>query len=198
MIRLHALDKFFRGGVNILGFEENLRGAAPAGDDARNACPLAEILDVFLDLQRELVFILALLDVGAVQLLDVVVTKRGLHGLDAREEAFYFFEVLWIEDAGVGGGLISVVAENVPAAENDIFELGKGNEFLDQRRTAFGSLAQADGAELRERADGLRLASPDEFDSSHERGADGAHARCEDSELPLGRRNLARFIHASP
>ncbi len=83
MIRLHALDKFLRGGVNIFRLEKNLRGAAPAGDDARNACPLAEILDVFLDLQRELVFILALLDVGAVQLLDVVVTKRGLHGLDA-------------------------------------------------------------------------------------------------------------------
>ncbi len=69
---------------------------------------------------------------------------------------------------------------------------------MDEWRTPFGALAQANRAHLRERSNGLRLALADEFDSSHERGADSAHARQQNSEFPLGGRDFGRLFHAAP
>src|SRR6476646_7775425 len=76
--------------------QKNLCRAAPTGDHARNPLGLAEILHVFLDLEREFVFIFAFFDVRAVELLDVLRVKGRLHRLDSGKKCLYLFEVLRI------------------------------------------------------------------------------------------------------
>ncbi len=53
------------------------------------------------------------------------------------------------------GGFVSVVLVDIPTAKDERFQRGERNEIFDARRAAFGAFAEADGAELRERADGL-------------------------------------------
>src|SRR6266478_4744457 len=69
---------------------------------------------------------------------------------------------------------------------------------MDERGTPLRTLAQANRAHLRERSHRLRLALADKLHSGHERGADGAHARQQNSELPLGGRDFGRLFHATP
>src|SRR5258708_34820810 len=69
---------------------------------------------------------------------------------------------------------------------------------MDERRTPFGALAQANRAHLRERSNGLRLALAEVFDSSHERRADSAHARQQNSEFPIGGRDFGSLLHDAP
>src|SRR5437773_4600809 len=61
-----------------------------------------------------------------------------------------------------------------------------------------GSLSQADRAELRQRANGLRFAFANQFHASHERGADGSHSRQEDSQFSFWRRDLCWLFHSAP
>src|SRR5882724_4238522 len=61
-----------------------------------------------------------------------------------------------------------------------------------------GSLSQADRAELRQRANGLRFAFANQFHASHERGADGSHSRQKDSQSSFWRRDLCWLFHSAP
>ena len=54
--------------------------------------------------------------------------------------------------------------------------VGDGGEVFDERGAAFGAFAEADGAHLRERADGFGEAAADGFYAGDERGGDGSHA----------------------
>ncbi len=65
-------------------------------------------------------------------------------------------EVFRREHGGVGGGFVGGVGEEIPAAEDEIVRGGERHEILDHRRAAFGALAEANGAELGDRADRLR------------------------------------------
>src|SRR5260370_11062452 len=198
MIGLHGLDELFRRGVPLSRLYEGFRRATPAGYQPRSARSLAKVGDVFLDLQRQLVLILALLDVRAVDELHEIVVERSLHRLDGGKKGLHLFQVLRVEDARIRRGLVRVVLENVPAAESEVRQLGKRDELLDERRTRVRALAKANGAHLRKRSHGLRLAFADELDSGHEGGADGTHARKQDSESSFGGGDFGRVFHAAP
>src|SRR5229473_5049946 len=198
MIRLHRLDELFRRRVHFFRFDEGFRRTTPAGYQSRSARSLAEVGDVILDLQRQLVLVLAFLNVGAVDQLHEIVVERGLHWLDGGKEGLHLFQVLGIQDACIRRGLVSVVLENVPAAKRKVRQFGKRNKFLDERRTSVRALAQANGAHLRERSHGLRFASADELDSCHEGRADSAQARKQYSEFSFGGRDFGRLFHAAP
>src|SRR5437879_13209717 len=91
-----------------------------------------------------------------------------------------------VEDAGLCGGFVGGVGENVPAAEDYFVELFERDELLDERGAALGALAQADGAELRERAGGMRNAFPHQLNTCAKRRTDGTHAVRQTAELALG------------
>ena len=78
------------------------------------------------------------------------------------------------------------------------FEVGERNEVLDEGRVVVGALAEADGAHLGERADGLGEASPDGFDAGDECGGDGAQADHHHAQLAGCGCNLldGLFVHA--
>ena len=70
------------------------------------------------------------------------------------------------------------------------------DEILDRRRAAFGALAQANGAELRQRADRLRRRVAHQVHAGHERGGHGSHAHGEHSELSFGWCDGRRTAHS--
>ena len=90
-----------------------------------------------------------------------------------------------VEDAAADGGLVGVVGDRVPGAEHEVVEPRQGHEVLDQRHAAFGALAEADGAALGERPDGLGGAAPQVLDAGEERRRHGAEADDEHAELAL-------------
>jgi len=99
VIGLHPFNELFRRGVHFFRLDERFRRATPAGDQPRNTRSLAEVGDVFLDLQSQFVLILALLDVRAVDQFHEIVIERRFHGLDGREERLHFLQVLGIQHA---------------------------------------------------------------------------------------------------
>ncbi len=92
------------------------------------------------------------------------------------------------------GGRVHVVVENVPAGEYQIVQRGQGDEFLDLRGERVGALAQPDGAHLGQRSNRLGQAFAYGFDAGHEGSGDRAHAGDHDTQLSLGRLDLAAML----
>ena len=137
---------------------------------------LLELADVGAELLGKILLVLALLHVRAVEPLDVPLIEHRRHRLDGLELGLDLIEQRRLEHAGGARRLVGVLFENVPAAEDDVVEVGERNDLLDLRRAAFGALAETDGAHLRERAD--RIGQP--FSNGQHAGnggrADGAEA----------------------
>ena len=83
-LSVEALLKGVDGLVDGGWLEEDFGRAAPDHDDAVDG--LFECLDVGAELLGEVALVLALLDVGAVEALDVVLVEDGGHGLDGFED----------------------------------------------------------------------------------------------------------------
>ena len=96
-----------------------------------------------------------------------------------------------LQHTGFSCGGVHVVLEDVPADEDQVVEVGEGNEILDLRRETFGSLAQADSAHLRQRANGLE--TPPLVD---ERLFRAAQEQLEENRTRarLGRRRLGHLL----
>ena len=131
MIRLHRFDKFLRGRVHVLLLQKNLGRPAPAGHQPRNLAGLLEIRDVFLDLQRQFVLVLAFFDVRTVQLLHILVIKRRLHRLDRRKKRLHLLQILRVQHAGIARRLKRVVLVNVPTRKNQIIQPAQWHKLLD-------------------------------------------------------------------
>ncbi len=145
----------------------------------------------------EIHFGLALLHVGTVDLLHVVVIENRGTGRDRRQKRFQLLEQAIVEYARVRCSFKHVVFEDVPPGEDQVVQSGQGDEFFNFRRSAIGAFAEADGSHLRERADRLGNAFADGFDTGHECGGHGTHARDHDSKLSFGRLDGAIIRHLS-
>ena len=201
IVRAHPFLEGFQIFVDGFGLQEYFGGAAPDHHQAVGLAFLFEVANVFAKLFGEFKFIFGFLDVGAGKILDVVLIEGGLHGLDGLQEFLDLVEVFGVQDTGLGGSFVGVVGENIPAAEDDVVEFGERNELVDFRRAAFGALAEADGAQLRERADGRGFAAAHQFNSRHKCGAHGSHSGREDAQSSFGRSNIygpAHSISPSP
>ncbi len=186
-----AFFKGFEGLVDGGLLEEDLGGAAPDHDLAVGFG--LELGDVVADLVGEVALVLALLGAGAVEALDVVLVEGAGHGLDGLEEGLDLGELIAVEDLGVRGGVEEVAAEDVPAGEDEVGELGDGGEVLDEGGAIVGALAEADGAHLGGGANGLGKASADGFDTGDQGGGDGSHAGDHDAELALCGGDIGRL-----
>ncbi len=146
--------------------------------------------DVRADLLDELHLRVALLDVIPVDAAGPMLLEGGGHRLDRLEEVGDGFDVLVaVEDAAADGGLVGVVGDRVPGAEDEVVEAGQRHKVPDQRHAVFRALAEADGAALGERPDGLGGAATQVLDAGEERRRHGAEADDEHAELALRRRD---------
>src|ERR1700682_5924824 len=106
--------------MTLFGPDKHFGRAAPARHQARYATGLAKLLYVFLDLQRQVVLVLALLHVTAVELFYIFAVEGCFHWRNSRQEGLNLLQILRAKHPRLGGRLVSVVLENVPAAENQI------------------------------------------------------------------------------
>ena len=189
MIFLHGRLELGGRGVHFVGCEENLGRTAPDHHQARGLRLLLKPRDVVLDLQGQVVFVFGFFYVRAIQPLDVIPVEGGFHGLNGPEKFLGPHEVFRREHGGVGGGFISGVGKEIPAAKGEIVERGERDKLLDQRGTVLGALAQTDGAELRHGSDRLRAVRTNEVHAGHEGGGHGPHSASEHAELSLWRCN---------
>jgi len=167
---LEGFESFVDGSL----LEEDFGGAAPDHDLAVGFG--FERGDVVADLVGEVALVLAGLHLFRCEALDVVLVEDGRHGLDGFEVGTDLLELIAIEDLGGFGGVVEIAAEDVPAGEDDVVEIGDGGELFDEGAAVFGALAEADVAHLRERADGLGEAAADCLYAGDECGGDGSHA----------------------
>ena len=168
--------------------EEDLSRSAPNDDHAADR--LLERLNIGAELVGEVHLVLASLDIGAVQALDVVLVKNCRHRLDRFEVGANRFELVPLKHLGVGGGLVDVIVEDVPAGKDDIVQVGQRHEVLDQRRVSLGALAQPNRSHLRERADRLGQSLADRLNSGDQCSGDGAQADDHNSQFALSGLNL--------
>jgi hypothetical protein len=181
MIFLHRGHEGFGGFVDSVRLEKNLRRAAPDHHGPRNFAFLLEFLNVVPDLQRQLVFVAALLHVRAGEFLHVILIEGGLHRANLAQKFLHFGQMLGAQDRCVLGGFVRAVRKNIPPAKHDVLKRRKRHEILDRRGAPFGPLPEADGSQLRQGADRQRLLSADQIHSGHEGCGDRTHADGEDS-----------------
>ncbi len=116
-----------------------------------------ELADIVAQLLGQVPLVLALLHVRAVQVLHVILVEDRLARLDGRQERLHLVEQRMVEHAGIARRRVHVVVEDVPAGEDQVAQVGQRHKVLDLGRAALGALAQADGAHLRQRPDGLAM-----------------------------------------
>jgi hypothetical protein len=90
------------------------------------------------------------LDAGAVETLHPTLIEHGIHGHDAFEFGRDGAEVTVFEHASGPGGFKGVRADGIPAAEDEVTEIGQGHELTDERVAVLFPLAQTNVGELAE------------------------------------------------
>lgn len=182
--------------MDAFRFEEDFGRAAPDDDKPVELIFLFEIANVLTELLGEIEFRFAFFDVRTVEILHEGTVERRGHGLDRFKELCGFVEMLRVKNAGLSGGFVGVIREGVPAAEDDVIQVGELDEFFDFRDASFGAAAEANGAHLGERSHGHGCAPTDEFDSGHQCSADGAHAGRQYTEFSFWRSNADGPAHS--
>ncbi len=180
--------------MGLARLHKDLRRGAPDHHQPVAAVRLLEVADVLANRLGELQLVRRLLDVRAVEALDVVVVEDRRHRLDSLQEVGDRFDVVVaVQHAGLEGGFVGVVGDRVPGAEDELVEPGQRHELVDQRRLALGTFAEANGAHLRQRADRLRGAAPGVLDAGDEGRGNGAEPGEQHSELAFGGGDVMRI-----
>src|SRR5690606_10223608 len=99
---------------------------------------------------------------------------------------------------GRPGRGVTVLLEDVPAAEHDVVEAGERNELVDARGARLGPFAESNGAHLGQRTDGQRQPLPDGEDSRDGGGAHGAQADQQHAKLAACRGDIYWWGHNRP
>ena len=164
------VDRLVRGRF----LHEDFGAAAPDHDEPIEVVVFLERTDVGAKLLGKIPLVLAFLDVRPVQPLHVALIEYRGHGLDGLELGLDLVEQRRLEHAGRPRGLVGVLFEDIPAAEDDVVQIDQRNRLVDFWRSAFGALAETDRAHLRERSDGIGQTFPHGQNTGDGRGADRA------------------------
>src|SRR5437867_2171085 len=175
-------------------FNKGLCRTAP--DHYQPACArvLLEVADILPHLLDKIHLVLAFFYVGTVQPLDVIVIEDCFARLDGAKKRLHLIEQCAFEHAGIGGGGVHVIFKDVPPGEDQIVESSQRYKFVYFGSAAFGAPPQANGSHLRERSDGRCKSLPDCLYPGDKSGCYRAHAGNHDSQLALGRLNLAATL----
>jgi hypothetical protein len=122
--------------------------------------------------------------------------EHGGHRANRAQLLTHGLEIRRREHAGVEGGGVHVLLEDVPTAEHDIVERREAHELVHRGNPILGALSEAYSSELCQRADRLGESFSDPHDSGDECGRDCAHAGKQDAELPFCRLDL--WSHGRP
>jgi hypothetical protein len=188
---LEALDCLVRGRLG----REDLGAAAPYHHQPIELVIALELADVGDHLLGEILLVLALLDVRAVESLDVALIEDGRPRPDFLELGTHPIEQRRLDDASGPRRGVAVLFEDVPAAEHQIVQRGERHDIADSRRAILGSLPEADGAHLGERADWFGKAVADGEDAGDCRGADRAETNQQDTEFAPRRSDVDGSRH---
>jgi hypothetical protein len=189
-----ALFEGFEGLVDGGLLKEDLGGAAPDHDLAVGLG--LELGDVVANLVGEVALVLAGLDFLAGKSLDVVLVKDGGHRLDGLEEGADLFKLVAVKNLGGLRRVIKVTAEDVPAGEDNVVEIGDRGEIFDERATAGGTFAEANMAHLRYGTDWLGEAAANCFYAGDEGGGDSSHTGNHDAEFSSCRLDGCRGLRS--
>ena len=174
---------------------EDLGAAAPDHDQAIERVVRLELPDIGDHLLGQILLVLPLLDVRAVEPLHVPLIEDGRPGTDLFELGPHLLEQRRLDDAGRSSGRITIVLEDVPPSEHQIVEPGERDDLADFWRAAFGAFAEPDGAHLRERTDRFGEPLADGEDAGDGRGAYRAETNEQHAELAACRSDVDRCRH---
>ena len=160
---------------------------------ARYAALRLEVADVLAQLLGQVALVLAALDVGPFQALDVGLVEHRRHRLDGLEEVANRVHMLvLVEHAAMQARAVRVVRHRIPGSKHQVVEAGQRDEIVDQRRAILGALAEPDGGHLGERAVRLGDAPTDQLDAGDEGRRHRAEADAQDAQLAFGLRDQSR------
>ena len=144
---------FFKGRdghVDSAGFLVGLGRTTPHHDESVTVVLGAEVFDVGDEGLGLSHFVGDVLDAGAVEALYPALIEDGVHGNNALEFGRDGAEVPIFKHACGAGGLKSIRADGIPAAEDKVAQVGQRHELTDERVAVFFPLAQTDVGELAE------------------------------------------------
>ena len=125
--------------------------------------------------------------------------------LEDRREGLYFLEliphgvqVLFLQDPGEGGGVVGIVGEGVPAAEDEVVHSGQGDEVLYLRDPVLGALAEAYGPQLRQGTHRPGETLLYELDARDEGRRHRSHTRHQNAQSTVGLPYLPCLRHTFP
>ena len=194
MVLAHRLLERLDRVMHALRGEEDLGGCRPHDNHPRAVVLILEAPDVGPKLLGEFELVLAGLDVGPVELLDVGLVEHGRHWLDRPHEVRDRLEVLRLQDSTVPGRVVRVVGNRIPRAKHDIVQSSQRNQVLNQGRTMLRPLAQSDRRHLRERADRLCQAAPHRLDARDRGRGNGSQTDQQYAQTSIGRGDLHSAI----
>ena len=146
------------------------------------------------DLIRQIALVLALLDVWAVEALDVTLIEHRRHRLDRLELIPDLLQLPRVEHTGRPRRGVAVFFEDVPAAEDNVVQIRQRNELVDLRR--------APSLRLPRRMvpiwvrEPIGRASPSGSRYAGDRGGgDGAETHEQDAKLAVRRRYVQWWSH---
>ncbi len=114
--------------------------------------------------------------------------NKSMHELRAIDKAYSEYLATVIANG---------IFKNIPAAKNDVVQVGQGDKILHQGLTVFGPFAQPDVAHLGEAANRQPQAGTDRMHASDEGGRDRTHTGSKDSQLPGCGFDLKLIRHSS-
>jgi hypothetical protein len=177
--------------VGRSGLDEDLGRGTPDDHDPVAIVGGLEVTNVPLKSLDVLTLAGAGLDVRALQPAHVVLVEHGGHRLNRLELVGDRLDVrVAVEHAALDGRLVGVVSYRIPGAEDQLVDAGQGHEVPDQRRAGVGPLAEANGAHLSQRADGLSQTALRQLDAGDEGRSHRAEANGEDAHPAGGGRDF--------
>src|ERR687893_2180610 len=168
--------------VRLLRLQVGLRGGAGDHDRPLQAVPLLEGADVLAHQLGGLAQGGVSLGVGGDKPRDVARVEDGGEGLHGLELVAHGVEVLLLEHPGDRRGLVGVVREGVPAAEDQVARAVERHELLYLRHPVLGALPEPDRAELCQRTYRLGETPLYELDPGDKGGRHRTHPRHQDPE----------------
>jgi len=165
---------------------KNLGRAAPDHGETGRSGALLEVPDVVHQHLGMVHFGALGLQIGSVDAPHIVAVEDGRHGLDFFQRIAQAFNQRLFQHAGVERRFVTVLLENIPTAEGEVFDFRQGHEVSDFGRIVIGALAEPDGVQLCDGADRLRHPQFDGFNAGDEGRRDGAHSRDQNAKLPVG------------
>src|SRR5262249_17143836 len=171
------------------GLKKDLRRTRPDGDQTAGTGCLLELTNVFAHLLGQVDLGFALFYIRAVEFANIILVENGLARLNRGKEGLDLLQEIFFKDAGLGGGSVHVVFENIPACEDKIIQTSERNKILYGGRVVISAFTKPDGSHLRQGSDRFRQLFPDCFDASDKGGRNSAHSGDHDAELTLRRLN---------